>query len=93
MGAFLSPTESVDEPNIKEEVHERIHFVMPAALDTPLRRDSMDLNSHFKSANARFRRRIKNKLEEKKPKVKTMLQKVKRLKEFADTSDGGESGD
>ena len=91
MGAFLSPVESVDEPDGKQEAHERIHFAMPAPLDTPPRRDSMDLNSHFKGANAKFRRTIRDKLKEKKPKVRAMMQKVKRLKEFGDTSDGGES--
>ena len=91
--------ESVDEPDIKQEVRERVHFAMPAALDTPPRRDSTDVNSQFKGANARFRRRIKDKLEEtkdkleKKPKLKAMLQKVKKPKENGDTTDGGESED
>ena len=93
VGAFLSPAESEAEPDSKQEAHERTHFAMTVAQDTPPRRGSMDLNSHFKGANARFRRTIKDKLKEKKPKVNAMMQKVKRLKDFGDTSDGGESED
>ena len=91
--------ESVDEPDIKQEVRERVHFATPSGMDTPPMKDSVDLNSQFKGANARFRRRLKDKLEEtkdkleKKPKLKAMLKKVKRQNENGDTTDDGESED
>ena len=89
---------SVDEePVIKKEVYGRqgsapsLHGDTTDAAATP----STDLHSQFKGANAKLRRRLKDKLEERKDKLrqkkplKTVLQNLKRSREAGDTTDDG----
>ena len=90
---------SVDEePVIRKEVYERqgsapsLHGDTTDAAAAP----PADLHSQFKGANAKLRRRLKDKLEERKDKLrqrkplKTVLQNLKRSREAAgDTSDDG----
>ena len=94
-------TESVDEPEIRKVVYERQRSAASQHDDTDASSyaASMDLNSQFKGANAKLRRRLKDKLEERKDKfrqkkpLKTMFQNLKRSRDAGDTTDEGESED
>ena len=95
------PPESVDEPEIRKVVYERQRSAASQHDDTDASSyaASMDLNSQFKGANAKLRRRLKDKLEERKDKfrqkkpLKTMFQNLKRSRDAGDTTDEGESED
>ena len=88
---------SVDEePVIRKEVYERQGSAPSLQGDTTDAAPPADLHSQFKGANAKLRRRLKDKLEERKDKLrqrkplKTVLQNLKRSREAAgDTSDDG----
>ena len=92
-----------EEPVIRKEVYERqgsapsLHGDTTDAAAAP----SSDLHSQFKGANAKLRQRLKDKLEERKDKLrqrkplKTVLQNLKRSREAGGdtTDDGNESED
>ena len=100
---LLRQPESVEEPEIRKVVYERQRSAASLHDDTTdaashSAPSSMDLNSQFKGANAKLRRRLRDKLEERKDKLKqkkplrTMFQNLKRSREAGDTTDdGGES--
>ena len=98
---LLRQPESLDEePEIRKAVYERQRSALSQQDDTDAPAPSMDINSQFKGANAKLRRRLKDKLEEGKGKLKqrkplkTMFQNLKRSREAGDTTDdGGESED
>ena len=99
---LLRQPESLDEePEIRKAVYERQRSALSQQDDTDApAAPSMDINSQFKGANAKLRRRLKDKLEEGKDKLKqrkplkTMFQNLKRSREAGDTTDdGGESED
>ena len=103
---LLRQPESVEEPEIRKVVYERQRSAASQHDDTTDAASysvapSMDLNSQFKGANAKLRRRLKDKLEESKDKLKqkkplrTMFQNLKRPREAGDATDddGCESED
>ena len=85
-----------EEPVIRKEFYERqgsapsLHGDTTDAAASPA-----DLHSQFKGANTKLRRRLKDKLEEWKDKLrqrkplKTVLQNLKRWRDVGDTSDDG----